>query len=134
MHSSQNKLYSPWIWWLLLSFLSQDDLKDQRKSFVSLCLLVYYGLLLVWLHFRKEFTNLKSQVFKIELSLLLELFQHQIHSLLIFVRFSKQSLNSIFFKARVNKENVKFLHKESRTRWIKYQHLNEDKNVDHAYL
>ena len=44
--------------------------KDQRISFISSCLLVYRGRHLLWLHFRKELTNLKSQLSKIELSLL----------------------------------------------------------------
>ena len=70
LHFYHNKLYSPWIWWLQLLFLSQDGFKDQRISFISSCLLVYRGRHLLWLHFRKELTNLKSQLSKIELSLL----------------------------------------------------------------
>ena len=70
LHFYHNKLYSPWIWWLQLLLLSQDGFKDQRISFMSSCLLVYRGRHLLWLHFRKELTNLKSQLSKIELSLL----------------------------------------------------------------
>ena len=70
LHFYHNKLYSPWIWWLQLLLLSQDGFKDQRISFISSCLLVYRGRHLLWLHFRKELTNLKSQLSKIELSLL----------------------------------------------------------------